>query len=76
MAGSEELFQKAMNEGHSAAWDQTWDVAVQAPEFCLVVGHLLAIRAVVVVELPDAVHLVVIEAGGKAAIIRRERLIL
>ena len=30
MAGSEEVFQKAMNEGHSAAWDQTWDVAVTA----------------------------------------------
>jgi len=30
MAGSEEVFQKAMNEGHSAAWDQTWDVAVKA----------------------------------------------
>src|SRR5688572_14674333 len=30
MAGNEEIFQKAMNEGHSAAWDQTWDVAVKA----------------------------------------------
>lgn len=30
MAGNEALFQKAMNEGHSAAWDQTWDVAVAA----------------------------------------------
>ena len=25
MPGSEELFQQAMNEGHSAAWDQEWD---------------------------------------------------
>jgi tetratricopeptide (TPR) repeat protein len=30
MAGNENVFQKAMNEGHSAAWDQTWDVAVKA----------------------------------------------
>lgn len=30
MAGNEAIFQKAMNEGHSAAWDQTWDVAVKA----------------------------------------------
>ena len=30
MAGREDVFQKAMNEGHSAAWDQTWDVAVKA----------------------------------------------
>lgn len=27
MAGNQELFQKAMNEGHSAAWDQLWDRA-------------------------------------------------
>ncbi|MGC1375172.1 MAG: tetratricopeptide repeat protein [Anaerolineales bacterium] len=30
MAGREDVYQKAMNEGHSAAWDQTWDVAVLA----------------------------------------------
>jgi tetratricopeptide (TPR) repeat protein len=30
MAGNENVFQKAMNEGHSAAWDQTWDVAIKA----------------------------------------------
>jgi tetratricopeptide (TPR) repeat protein len=28
MAGSEDLFQKAMKAGHSAAWDQQWDKAV------------------------------------------------
>src|SRR5450759_4282318 len=27
MAGNEELFQKAMNLGHSAAWDGMWDQA-------------------------------------------------
>ena len=27
MAGNKELFQKAMNQGHSAAWDQLWDRA-------------------------------------------------
>ena len=30
MAGREDVFQKAMNEGHSAAWDQTWDKAAAA----------------------------------------------
>lgn len=30
MAGREDVFQKAMNEGHSAAWDQAWDVAAKA----------------------------------------------
>ena len=30
MPGSEELFQQAMNEGHSAAWDQEWDKAAAA----------------------------------------------
>ena len=30
MAGSEENFNKAMNMGHSAAWDQQWDKAAQA----------------------------------------------
>jgi tetratricopeptide (TPR) repeat protein len=30
MAGSEEKFTKAMNAGHSAAWDQQWDKAAQA----------------------------------------------
>jgi tetratricopeptide (TPR) repeat protein len=28
MAGREDVFQKAMNEGHSAAWDQEWEKAV------------------------------------------------
>lgn len=32
MAGNEAVFQKAMNEGHSAAWDQTWDIAAKAYE--------------------------------------------
>jgi tetratricopeptide (TPR) repeat protein len=27
MTGSENIFNKAMNEGHSAAWDQAWDKA-------------------------------------------------
>jgi len=27
MTGKEELFQKAMNQGHSAAWDDLWDQA-------------------------------------------------
>ncbi|MBN2147066.1 MAG: tetratricopeptide repeat protein [Anaerolineales bacterium] len=27
MSGQEDLFQKAMNQGHSAAWDQAWDKA-------------------------------------------------
>lgn len=27
MTGREELFERAMNEGHSAAWDQAWDRA-------------------------------------------------
>ncbi len=30
MSGREDIFQKAMNEGHSAAWDQEWDKAVAA----------------------------------------------
>lgn len=30
MPGREEIFQKAMNEGHSAAWDQGWDKASAA----------------------------------------------
>jgi tetratricopeptide (TPR) repeat protein len=28
MPGREDVFQKAMNDGHSAAWDQMWDTAV------------------------------------------------
>ncbi len=28
MTGSQERFQQAMNQGHSAAWDQMWDKAV------------------------------------------------
>src|SRR5512143_2656376 len=27
MAGREDVFQKAMNDGHSAAWDQEWEKA-------------------------------------------------
>lgn len=30
MPGNEELFQKAMSEGHSAAWDQEWNKAASA----------------------------------------------
>jgi tetratricopeptide (TPR) repeat protein len=30
MPGREDIFQKAMNEGHSAAWDQEWDKAAIA----------------------------------------------
>jgi len=30
MPGREDIFQKAMNEGHSAAWDQEWSKAVSA----------------------------------------------
>jgi tetratricopeptide (TPR) repeat protein len=30
MPGREDIFQKAMNDGHSAAWDQEWDKAIVA----------------------------------------------
>jgi Flp pilus assembly protein TadD len=30
MPGRDNIFQKAMNEGHSAAWDQEWSKAVNA----------------------------------------------
>src|SRR5512139_3571479 len=30
MPGREDIFQKAMNEGHSAAWDQEWEKAASA----------------------------------------------
>ena len=30
MPGREDIFQKAMNEGHSAAWDQEWNKAITA----------------------------------------------
>ncbi|MFN8412220.1 MAG: tetratricopeptide repeat protein [Anaerolineales bacterium] len=30
MPGREDVFQKAMNDGHSAAWDQEWDKAITA----------------------------------------------
>ncbi|MBE0682817.1 MAG: tetratricopeptide repeat protein [Anaerolineales bacterium] len=30
MPGRDDIFQKALNEGHSAAWDQEWDKAVSA----------------------------------------------
>jgi tetratricopeptide (TPR) repeat protein len=29
MTGREDIFSKAMNEGHSAAWDQAWDKAAE-----------------------------------------------
>ena len=29
MTGREDLFKQAMNQGHSAAWDQEWDRAVK-----------------------------------------------
>jgi len=28
MVGQEDVYQEAMNQGHSAAWDQSWDTAV------------------------------------------------
>ncbi|PKN92293.1 MAG: hypothetical protein CVU44_14220 [Chloroflexi bacterium HGW-Chloroflexi-6] len=30
MAGRDDIFQRAMNEGHSAAWDQAWEQAANA----------------------------------------------
>ena len=30
MAGNKETFQKAISQGHSAAWDQQWDKAALA----------------------------------------------
>ncbi len=30
MAGQEDLFHRAMNDGHSAAWDQNWGAAAEA----------------------------------------------
>src|SRR6185295_1934552 len=30
MPGREDIFQKAMNDGHSAAWDQDWEKAAAA----------------------------------------------
>jgi tetratricopeptide (TPR) repeat protein len=30
MAGREDIFQKEMNDGHSAAWDQNWEQAAKA----------------------------------------------
>ena len=30
MPGREDIFQKSMNEGHSAAWDQEWGKAAAA----------------------------------------------
>jgi len=30
MPGREDIFQKAMNDGHSAAWDQEWNKAISA----------------------------------------------
>lgn len=36
MAGRDDIFQKAMNEGHSAAWDQNWEQAAKAYQLALV----------------------------------------
>ena len=35
MTGREDVFNRAMNEGHSAAWDQTWDKASKFYETAL-----------------------------------------
>ncbi len=35
MPGREDIFQKAMNEGHSAAWDQEWSKAASAYRLAL-----------------------------------------
>lgn len=35
MSGNQEIFQKAMNQGHSAAWDQQWDQAARYYEEAL-----------------------------------------
>ncbi len=35
MPGREDIFQKAMNEGHSAAWDREWDKACAAYRYAL-----------------------------------------
>ncbi len=35
MTGREDVFQKAMNEGHSAAWDQTWEKAAASYQAAL-----------------------------------------
>lgn len=35
MPGREDIFQKAMNAGHSAAWDQEWEKAVSAYQSAL-----------------------------------------
>ncbi len=35
MAGREDIFQKSMNAGHSAAWDQNWEQAAQAYQTAL-----------------------------------------
>ena len=29
MAGRESIYQEAMNQGHSAAWDQRWEQAAE-----------------------------------------------
>ena len=35
MAGNKEIFQKAMNQGHSAAWDQDWEKAASCYKLAL-----------------------------------------
>lgn len=35
MAGREDVFQKSMNDGHSAAWDQNWEQAAKAYRLAL-----------------------------------------
>lgn len=42
------------------------NVAIQAPEHCLIVGNLLAVFPALVVELTHAMNLIPIKAGHKA----------
>ena len=47
MAGRDEVFQKAMSEGHSAAWDQQWEKAAAAYSKALgeIPGHPKALTS-------------------------------
>ena len=47
MPGREDVFQKAMSEGHSAAWDQQWDKAAAAYRKALdeIPGHPKALTS-------------------------------
>ena len=40
MAGREDIFKTAMNQGHSAAWDQQWDKAASAYQKALDESYL------------------------------------